>query len=228
MKIRILIIFIQFILSLGGGIAGAFLYLEYFHVESEIAESAVPVSRTSDFTQQTGQAPVKQKRIYDQEEANKKAAVLNKAMAEKDVPALFSLLKDPMISGPAAMTLVMVAPDDVNVIGSLIRIAEDGKEDIRIRIEILNAVSTLEKNDKVAQFLIDSVKSDSPQVRLAAAKSIAYRSPKSSIPHLIRLLDDGDQSVAGEIPGLLSAATGKDLGNDKAKWLEWWEREKNK
>lgn len=78
----------------------------------------------------------------------------------------------------------------------------------------------------------ERLKEKDPDARDAVAQALAHVRAPQSVEILISLLDDsgflytsvdGDTVVADKAAQGLAALSGKKLGRDKAKWVEWWE-----
>lgn len=86
-----------------------------------------------------------------------------------------------------------------------------------IIIETINKLDTIRNHLEILQ-------SGNPQIRRMSAESLRqYEShSKYTIPALIEALNDKEETVVKEATESLKKLSGKDLGQDQEKWLEWW------
>jgi len=100
------------------------------------------------------------------------------------------------------------------------------ENDLCVRDEIVRAFENT--NDlRAVDPLINTLKNDASSiVRGSAAMSLEeLKDPRSILP-LIEALNDEDALVRLYAAWALLTITGKDFGDDKADWIEWWEQNK--
>jgi len=91
-----------------------------------------------------------------------------------------------------------------------------------------NAALALGKIGKPAvEPLIAALKDKDSRVRYSAAWALGKIGDKRAVEPLIAALKDKDSTVRRDAAWALTKITGKDFGEDQAKWQEWWEQNKS-
>lgn len=97
---------------------------------------------------------------------------------------------------------------------------------VRVDVEgAAAAVQAMMKNRPIEP-LVASLKSPMPLVRRHAARTLGLTGNPGAILPLITALGDSDPRVKELAAESLSEITGQDLGVDRPKWMDWWEKNK--
>lgn len=73
--------------------------------------------------------------------------------------------------------------------------------------------------------LLECLKSEDAEVRLASARAAALKQDVDATPGLIPLLSDSDANVGAAAYDALKDVTGKDFGKSPDPWKEWWAKQ---
>jgi hypothetical protein len=87
--------------------------------------------------------------------------------------------------------------------------------------DVLRAIRTARVNRLTA-----NLKHPNPRVRQRAARVLGSINDPRAVEPLIAAVQDQDPSVRQEAAAALATITGKDFGQDHAKWQSWWQENK--
>jgi len=138
------------------------------------------------------------------------------------VEPLISALKDkdPEVRG-LAITALMETRDD-RAVAPLIMLLKD--TDHLVRMQAISALDWL-KDKRAVEALIALLKDEDLEIRKRAAFALGSIQDIRAVEPLLSLLDDPDASDAAGTS--LYMIVGKDFRQDKAKWQEWWQKNKH-
>lgn len=106
---------------------------------------------------------------------------------------------------------------------SLQREARRHDDNLRYAFEILGKIGA-----PAVEPLLDSLKEPRSRYRSLVVKTLGEIGDKRAVEVLIALLREDDRSIRTEAVGALEKMTGEKLGDDPAKWDEWWAANKPK
>jgi len=146
------------------------------------------------------------------------------------VPALIQALGDGNkdVRRAAVLALGKIGSGAKGAVPTLIHQAlGDGNMDVRrIAAWALGEIGSEAK--EAVPTLIQALGDEDKDVRVAAVKALGKigLEAKEAVPALIQALGDEDWSVRWRAAEALKAITGQDLGEDTARWQQWWERQR--
>jgi HEAT repeat protein len=176
--------------------------------------------------------------------------LLGKIRSEKSVPQLQLLLDDSrsLVRGNAIEALGLIG--HINVSDKMIKLLED--PNFIVREKAVTALGRLQDTTAIWP-VINSLRDVNPDVRAAAATALSYMRDPRAIPSLYALLKDDNLAVRerareslrlhtelGQLIVALTDAnvtvrenaayvlwllTGKDYGEDREKWIAWYQQE---
>ncbi len=144
---------------------------------------------------------------------------------EKPPPALVRLVadKDPEIRREAVSALCLWRDAEVDRV--VVPLVEDQDETVAGRAVSYAFAAPSGQGRNIAA-LVKALKSRSVSVRRATAHALGLAESLEAVPHLIPLLDDQDPGVREHVRAALAQI--KKRHEEKAQWLEWYERIKPK
>lgn len=91
------------------------------------------------------------------------------------------------------------------------------------------AVEALAKIGKPAvQPLIEAIGNDDINIRVYSMQTLGIIKDTRAVEPLIKALDDDDVFIQRNAMKTLREITGEDYEEDRAKWIEWWKKNKGK
>lgn len=180
----------------------------------EIALGQIPAGMPADVR-------VEVERLFSSDpEARRRAAVRVSAMGPRAAVALPFLREN--------STTVRPLQPEANAGGArpAVSVVVDPERGVQVDVDAAaDALAAMLKNRPVEP-LFAMLKNSGPLMRRHAARTLGVIGNPRAVPRLIVALGDSDRRVKELAEQSLKQITKQDFGRDRAKWVEWWDKNK--